>query len=185
MVTQISSDNFRLIPPNCMVGQACVLRQSRIFFFFYKRRPPYDALSNVYQTDDWSVEILVITVTGRNRINSVGMLFFRDRILRFSKNIPSSLKRYLSNLNVFVIQNSLGGFRNALNVRNNSKTSRWFLLIGSFTGCSCNRRYHQRLCLEAQHINSAHALLNREDGSLLPDAYLHLVRIKGSQLESI
>ena len=32
-----------------------------------------------------------------------------------------------------------------------------------------NRRYHQRLCLEAWHINSAHAPLNRDDGGLLPD----------------
>ena len=30
-------------------------------------------------------------------------------------------------------------------------------------------------CLEAWHINSAHAPLNRDDGGLLPDAYLHLV----------
>ena len=42
-----------------------------------------------------------------------------------------------------------------------------------------DRRYHQRLCLEAWHINSAHAPLNRDDGGLLPDAYLHLVRKKG------
>ena len=41
-----------------------------------------------------------------------------------------------------------------------------------------NRCYHQRLCLEAWHINSAHAPLNRDDGGLLPDAYLHLVRKK-------
>ena len=39
-----------------------------------------------------------------------------------------------------------------------------------------NRRYHQRLCLEAWRINSARAPLNRDDGGLLPDAYLHLVR---------
>ena len=39
-----------------------------------------------------------------------------------------------------------------------------------------NRRYHQRLCLEAWHINSAHAPSNRDDGGLLPDAYLRLVR---------
>ena len=39
-----------------------------------------------------------------------------------------------------------------------------------------NRRYHQGLCLGAWHINSAHAPLNRDDGGLLPDAYLHLVR---------
>ena len=43
-----------------------------------------------------------------------------------------------------------------------------------------NRRYHQRLWLEASHVNSVHAPLNRDDGGLLPDAYLHLVRKKGS-----
>ena len=43
-----------------------------------------------------------------------------------------------------------------------------------------NRRYHQRLCLEAWHVNSAHAPLNRDDGGLLPDAYLHLVRKKAA-----
>ena len=30
--------------------------------------------------------------------------------------------------------------------------------------------------MEAWHINSAHAPLNCDDGGLLPDAYLHLVR---------
>ena len=35
-------------------------------------------------------------------------------------------------------------------------------------------------CLEAWHINSAHAPLNRDDGGLLPDAYLHLVRKKAA-----
>ena len=39
-----------------------------------------------------------------------------------------------------------------------------------------NRRYHQCLFLEAWHINSAQAPLNRDDGGLYPDAYLHLVR---------
>ena len=39
-----------------------------------------------------------------------------------------------------------------------------------------NRRYHQRLCLEAWYLNSAHAPLNHDDGGLLLDAYLHLVR---------
>ena len=43
-----------------------------------------------------------------------------------------------------------------------------------------NRRYHQRLCLEAWHINSVHAPLNRDDGGLLPDAHLHLVRKKAA-----
>ena len=35
-----------------------------------------------------------------------------------------------------------------------------------------NRRYHQCLCLEAWHINSAHAPSNCDNGGLLPDAYL-------------
>ena len=39
-------------------------------------------------------------------------------------------------------------------------------------------RYHQRLCLEAWHINSAYTPLNRDDGGLLPNAYLHLVKKK-------
>ena len=43
-----------------------------------------------------------------------------------------------------------------------------------------NRRYHQRLCLEAWYINSAHAPLNRDDGGLIPDTYLHLVRKKAA-----
>ena len=60
--------------------------------------------------------ILVITVIARNRINNVGSLFFRDRILWFGKNIPQSLKRFLRNFNVVAIQNSLDGFRNTLNV---------------------------------------------------------------------
>ena len=30
-------------------------------------------------------------------------------------------------------------------------------------------------CLEAWHINIAHTPLNRNDGDLLPDAYMHLV----------
>ena len=38
-----------------------------------------------------------------------------------------------------------------------------------------NRRYHQGRCLEAWHINSAHAPLNRDAGGLLPVAYLHLI----------
>ena len=78
-------------------------------------------------------DILVITVIARNRINSVGSLLFRNRILRFGKNMPQSLKRFLSNFNVVAIQNSLEGFRNTLNVGNNCKTSRWFPLISCAT----------------------------------------------------
>ena len=39
-----------------------------------------------------------------------------------------------------------------------------------------NQHYHQCLCLEAWHINSAHAPLNHVDGGLLTDAYLYLVK---------
>ena len=41
-----------------------------------------------------------------------------------------------------------------------------------------NRRYHQRLCLDAWHVNSTDAPLNCDDDGLLPDAYLHLVKKK-------
>ena len=114
-----------------MVGWVYVLRSSWIFLFC-KRRPLFDALSNVYQTDVWSVRYTYLLAW--NRINSVGSLFFRDRVLRFGKNMPPSLKKFLSNFNVawiwkrssqfkvVAIQNSLVGFRNTLNVGNNSKT---------------------------------------------------------------
>ena len=54
-------------------------------------------------------DVFVVTVIARNRINGVGELFFRDRILRFGENVPQSLKRFLSNLNVVASQNSLDG----------------------------------------------------------------------------
>ena len=53
-------------------------------------------------------DVFVVTVIARNRINGAGSLFFHDRILRFSENMPLSLKRVLSNFNVVAIQNSLG-----------------------------------------------------------------------------
>ena len=37
------------------------------------------------------------------------------------------------------------------------------------------RRYHERLFLEAWHINCAHAPLNRDDSGLLPDSFLPLL----------
>ena len=81
-------------------------------------------------------DVFVVIVTARNRINGVGSLFFHDRILRFGENMPQSLKRFLSNFNVVAIQTSLDGFRNILNVRNKSKTSRWFPFIRSATSCN-------------------------------------------------
>ena len=81
-------------------------------------------------------DVFVVTVIARNRINGVGSLFFRDRILRFGENMPQSLKRFLSNFNVVAIQNSLDGFRNTLNVRNNTKTSCWFPFIRFAISCN-------------------------------------------------
>ena len=81
-------------------------------------------------------DVFVVTVIARNRINGVSSLFFRGRILRFGENMPQSLKRFLSNFNVVAIQNSFDGFLNALNVRNNSKTSRWFPFIESVSNCN-------------------------------------------------
>ena len=110
-----------------------------VVIIIFRLIPPYTtALSNVYQTNFWSVRYTryYSHCTEQNILNSVGSLFFRDRILRFGKNMPQSLKRFLSNFNVVAIQNSLDGFRNTLNVRNNSKTSRWFPFIKSVTICN-------------------------------------------------
>ena len=48
--------------------------------------------------------ILVITVIVRIAINSVGSLFFCDRIFRFGKNMAQGLKTVLSNFKVVAIQ---------------------------------------------------------------------------------
>ena len=40
---------------------------------------------------------------------------------------------------------------------------------------SDNNRYGQRRCLEAWHINMNQHALNGDDGSYLPQEYLHLV----------
>ena len=90
---------------------------TKLNFLFCNRKPLFNLLS----------------VIAKNRIKGIGLLFFHDRILRFGKNMPQSLKRFLSNFNVVAIQNSLDGFRNTLNVRNNSKTSSWFSFIRSAT----------------------------------------------------
>ena len=45
-----------------------------------------------------------------------------------------------------------------------------------------NRRYHECLCLEAWHINSAHTALNCDDSGLLPDTYLISLESKVANL---
>ena len=58
--------------------------------------------------------------------------------------------------------------------KENSALSERTCLTNHTNGCekskiiTTNRRYNQCLCLEAWHINSAHAPLNRDDGGLLP-----------------
>ena len=106
----------------------------KLNFLFYKRKPVFDALSNVFKFTFSLSDVFVVTVITRNRISGVGSLFFNDRILRFGKNLPQSLKRFLSNFNIVGIQNSLDGFHNTLNVGNNNTTSRWFPFIRSATG---------------------------------------------------
>ena len=96
--------------------------------------------------------VFIVTVITRNRINGVSSLFFCDRIFRFGKNMPQSLKRFLSYFNVMAIQNSLDGFCNTLNKRNNGKTSHWFPFIRSATNCSwflavTEKRFCIAICL--------------------------------------
>ena len=69
--------------------------------------------------------------------------------------------------NVVTTYDSVYRFRNSMNIRTISLDNSKII--------TTNRRYHQRRCLEAWHINSAHAPLNRDDGGLLPDVYLHLI----------
>ena len=77
----------------------------KLNFPFCKRKPLFDALSNVYQTDVGLSDVFVVTLIARNRINDVGSLFSRDSILRLGKNMPQNLKRFLSNFNANVSMN--------------------------------------------------------------------------------
>ena len=56
VATPISGDNFRIIPPNYTVSQACA--PIKLNFPFCERKPLFYALSNVYQTDVWSVRCI-------------------------------------------------------------------------------------------------------------------------------
>ena len=48
-------------------------------------------------------DIIVIAVIAWDRVNSVGSLLFRDMILSLGKNMPQSLKRFLSNFNLVAL----------------------------------------------------------------------------------
>ena len=104
-------------------------------------------------------DVFVVTVIARNTINGVGSLVFPDRILRFGKNMPQSLKRFFCNFNVKAVQNSLDGFRNTLNVRNNRRTSRCFPFIRRLlvvTGLSYGEKllYSHSPLRHQKHISS-------------------------------
>ena len=122
-------------------------------------------------------------------------MFFLDRILRFGESMPQSLKRFLSNFNVMAIQNSLDAFRNTLYVRNDCDNE----YIGQAKRQFGTRlKEHQKavfLCRKENSTLSEHTCLtnhtigwdnskiittNRRYHSLLPDAYLHLVRKKAA-----
>ena len=54
LVTPISGDNLRLIRPNC-IGLVSHVCSDKAEFSFLQKKTAFDALSNVYQTDVWSV----------------------------------------------------------------------------------------------------------------------------------
>ena len=107
-----------------MYGKLGMCAPIMLNFPFCKRKLVFDLFQTCTKLMFGLSDVFVVPVLERDRINGVGLLFFRDRILRFGENMPQILKRFLSNFNVVAIQNSLDGFRNTLNVRNNSKTSR-------------------------------------------------------------
>ena len=77
-------------------------------------------------------DVLMITVIAWNRINSVSSLFFQHRILRFGKNMTQRLKRFLCNFNIVARQNSLNGFCNTADVRDDGKTCSSFQSVKKF-----------------------------------------------------
>ena len=98
--------------------------------------------------------VFIVIVIARNRINGVSSLFLQNckNMPQNCKNMPQSLKRFLSYFNVMAIQNSLDGFCNTLNIRNNGKTSHWFPFIRSATSCNwflavTEKRFCIAICL--------------------------------------
>ena len=132
VVTSNSGDDY----PTQTYVQLGMCAPTKLNFLFCKRRPLFDALSNVYQTDVWSVRYTRdhSHCMKQNKQRRFVVLSWQDQVLR---KYALKSKRFLSDFNVVAIQNSLNGFCNiyTLNVRNNSKTSRWLLLIRSVTSC--------------------------------------------------
>ena len=110
-------------------------------FPFCKRKLVFDLFQTCTKLMFGLSDVFVVPVLARDRINGVGLLFFRDRILRFGENMPQSLKRFLSNFSVVAIQNSRDGFRNTLYIRNKSKFAGIFDSVISIPN---NRRQNSR-----------------------------------------
>ena len=69
VVTLIGGDNFRLIPPNCIVGwHVC---SDKAEFSSFKRRPVFNALSNVYKLMFGLSNILAITVMTEDSLRNL------------------------------------------------------------------------------------------------------------------
>ena len=147
-----------------LVRHVCPIKLN---FPFCKGIPLFGALLTVYRGLS---DVFIVTVIARNRINGVGSLFFHDRILGFGENMPQSLKRFLSNFKVFLYSHlPLGHWKH---ISSPQPSIGW----DTSTIITTNWCYHQRLCLEARLM----LLLHQDDDSLLPDAYLHLVRKKAT-----
>ena len=97
------------------------------------------------------------------------------------------LKGFQGNLNTTIIKNSPDWFHNselrAVSNFNSSKSALAEHVCETSHNIAwedskvitTNNRYGQRLCLEAWHINASPCALNRDDGSHLPQEYLHLI----------
>ena len=87
VITSISDDNFLEIshPIAWFVRHVC----SDKAVFFFAEEDCFLMLFQAYTKMTFGLsDILVITVIARNRTNSLGSLYFRDRILTFGKNMP-------------------------------------------------------------------------------------------------
>ena len=83
VVTLIRGDNFRIIPPNCMINQACVLRQS-----FFSKEDRFLMLSQTRTKLTFGLSyILAITVISRKELKrTLQNLFIISFKLTFSVN---------------------------------------------------------------------------------------------------
>ena len=93
VVTWTSGDNFQNYSSQ-LYGQLGLCAPTKLNFLFYKRRPLFNALSNVYQTDVWSVlytgDRCHCTEQNKKRLSQ---LLICDRTLKFDNKIcPKSEK---------------------------------------------------------------------------------------------